>query len=105
MMKEAEGMNTWWNYITGLASIIGLVFGFYQFWKSKKVSEVASSFFDAISAESHSVLDELDRIKKAENLDINAIKAKIETTYYFMASVNNTVAEFKKTLQQSKDRY
>ena len=89
----------WWSFISGLASIVGLLSAFFFYWKSKKTDEVARGFFSAISAESHSILEELNGIKQISNSEaFSTLKAKVETAHSFMASLNHTISVFSKTL-------
>jgi len=104
--KNQLTFSWWWGIISGLASILGLIAAIYFYMKSKKADEIMLGFFDAISAESHSILNELSQIK---NIDAPEryieVRAKIETAHNFMASLNHTIFVFKKTLWPSKKEH
>lgn len=101
--KNKLTFSWWWGIISGLSSMGGFIAAFYFYWKSKRTDEVVLGFFEAISAESNSVLIELEKIKAIGNPDyFNTMKAKVETAHSFMASLNHTIYVFKNTLWPSK---
>ncbi|MBW1834013.1 MAG: hypothetical protein JRI62_04255 [Deltaproteobacteria bacterium] len=94
----------WWALISGIFSIGGFIAASYFYWKSKRTDQVVSGFFKAITAESHSVLNEMEKIRAISNPDyFNTMKAKIETAYSFMASLNHTIFVFGETLWPPKN--
>ena len=87
------------NFLAGLASVIGFASSFYFYFRQKKSDEVMRGFYQSIAAQSNSIHQELEAAQGIKNPEyFNVLATKVEALTQSLKRLNETIKIFEKTL-------